>query len=47
LNRRRHVASGLVKLGLRDVPLSRSQLNDLFPDDLAGTSPTRPSILDR
>jgi NAD+ kinase len=36
LNRRRHVASGLVKLGLRDVPLSRSQLNELFPDDLAG-----------
>jgi NAD+ kinase len=47
LNRRRHVATGLVKLSLLDVPLSRSQLNDLFPDDMAGTLAARPSILDR
>jgi NAD+ kinase len=47
LNRRRHVATGLVKLGLRDVPLSRSQLNDLFPDDMAGTLEARPHIVDR
>ena len=47
LNRRRHVATGLVKLSLLDVPLSRSQLNDLFPDDMAGTVAARPSIVDR
>lgn len=47
LNRRRHVASGLVKLSLLDVPLSRSQLNELFPDEMADTLAGRPSILDR
>lgn len=34
LNRRRHVTSGLIKLSLMDLPLTRSQMRDLLPEDI-------------
>jgi NAD+ kinase len=34
LDPRRHVTSGLIKLGLMDLPLTRSQMQELLPEDI-------------
>jgi NAD+ kinase len=47
LNRQRHVASGMMKLSLLDVPLSRSQLNELLPDDIQERLPGWTTTFDR